>query len=196
MGRLAWVMAAALLVAGYAASGEKETRRIELLNGLYAVEAPSSWWLQEDEGGARTEMAESKDSPNRLIIGTPIPGVRDMPQLMNLLLQATYRRLGGEGHVLSTKHDDTDGIDSIQSIFTVRTPGGANFGGMLDAIDVNGHVVTLMAIGPEDGFGEFLAKAEAVMETYEVDEDALDDNADDIEAIGEATLRDLAAAAK
>lgn len=194
MGKMAWVAAMCLLVAGIAAAGEAETRRIEFANGLYAVEVPASWWVEEDEGGSGTTLAESKDSPNRLVIGTPLPGVKDMQQYMDLLLRATYRKLGGEGFVLVTRREDTDWGDSIQAIFTVKRPGDANYGGMLDAIDINGNLVTFLATGPEDGFGEFLAKAEAVMESYEVDEDALDDNADELEAIGEETLRGLAAA--
>lgn len=189
MRKMVMLLAAFALLAG--ASLAAESRKVELLDGIYSLEVPADWFVQEEQNGQGTVLSDGQSSPYHLVIGTPIPGIDDLPQYVELMVAAVCKGLGSEGAVMGEGVGEADGHTAMQSVFVIPRANGENFGGMIDAEQINGYTVTMLAVGPAKGFQAFLAKAQPVMESYELDADAMDDHHDELEEIGEATVKGL-----
>lgn len=167
--------------------------RVPLLDGVYSVEVPSAWWIHEIGPHEGAVVSETQTSPYKLLISTPVPGIRDLPAYTHLALADACAKIGGTGILLGEGLQVDDDQASIQAVFTVIGKNGEKLGGMLDVVEIAGHAVTLMAVGPAEGFGEFLPKAEAIFNTYEIDADKLDDHHEELEQIGREIVKEMAA---
>lgn len=181
-----------VLFAGVAAA-EEAAHRVQLLDGVYSVEVPASWWVNEIGPHEGAVISETKDSPYKLMISTPVAGIEDVPTYTHLALADACKKLGGTGILLGEGLQVDDDQASIQAVFAVVGQNGQKLGGMMDTVEIADHTVTLMAIGPEEGFAEFLPKAEAIFNTYEIDADQLDNHHDELEQIGRNIVRNMAA---
>lgn len=186
-------LAALLLFAGAAVALDDATHRVQLLDGVYSIEVPSSWWVHEIGPHEGAVISETEDSPYKIMITTPIPGIEDVPAYTHLTLADACKKLGGTGVLLGEGLQIDDDQGSIQAVFAVIGKDGQKLGGMLDTVEIADHTVNLMAIGPADGFADFLPKAEAIFNTYEIDADQLDNHHEELEQIGRSIIRNMAA---
>lgn len=180
-----------LLSAGVAVADD--AHRVQLLDGVYSVEIPASWWIHEIGPHEGAVISETQTSPYKLLISTPVPGINDLPTYTHLALADACEKLGGTGILLGEGLQIDDDQASIQAVFTVIGKNGEKLGGMLDTVEIAGHAVTLMAIGPAEGFAEFLPKAEAIFNTYQIDADQLDSHHEELEQIGREIVKGMAA---
>lgn len=185
------VLALALIVGmTSAAVAADNTREVEFLNGIYSVEVPANWWVKEDDGNQGVTIAQSQNSPCRLVISSPLPGIEDQAGYSELVVKAILEQIGGDGKVLAEEMEQEGQETLIRTIFNVRRPQG-NLDGMLDTVELNGYTVTMLVIGPDDGISEFLPIAQDIKESYALDSDKLDENHDALEEIAKATVGQL-----
>ncbi len=166
------------------------TREVELLNGIYSVEVPANWWVKEDDGNQGVTMSPTQNSPFRLVISSPLPGIEDQAGFAELVVKAIFEQIGGDSKVLAEEVEKQGPETLIRTIFNIRRPQG-NIDGMLDTVDLNGYTITMLIIGPDENFNDFLPAAEDIKASYGLDPDKLDENHDALEEIAKATIGQL-----
>lgn len=181
--RILWTIMAVLVIGAAVPAGE-DAIRVPLLKGVYSVESPAEWWLEEEEDGSAATFAPQENSPNQIIFSAPNTRVQgDYTEYVELQMRMIFLMLDG-GEVTSERDDTFEGRPCRLFDFTVPFGPGAIMGtGM--AVNYEEGVATMLALAPEDLAEEFLPRAAAIMKSYRLDAAALAENRTAVDELSE-----------
>lgn len=184
-GRRAFAMVAvAALVCLRAAGGEAV--RVPMLDGLCAVTAPDDWKVTPDDVYRATILTDDPLSGCSLVIAPPNPAL-NANQLASMELTSLALALGGQ-EVIEATVGDFKGHPRMRVHFCAPM-GEGYLVGLMHLITVGDYVIMATATAPDALFDAFIADAEQIMNSYEIDVEALPERAGEFRAIGEK-LRD------
>ena len=170
-----------------------DASRVPLLNGVYSVAIPDGWHVNQKDDGTTTQISPSEDSSMALVITAPniaIEDEEDFAEYAAISLHALFAEFGG-GEV--TGEDDEAellGFPAILYSFSLSA-NGIDFEGRSAAINADGAAVVFVAMAPEEDIDDFLPFATFIIESYELDPEAIEANAETIANVSELINRQL-----
>lgn len=187
--RMLWTIVAAAVFACCAVAGE-DCIRVPLLHGVYSVESPADWWLEEEEDGSAVTFAPQENSPNQIIFSAPNTRVQgDYTDYLELQMAMIFLMLDG-GEVTSERDDAFAGRPCRRFDFTVPFGPGAIAGtGM--AVHYEEGVAIMLALSPESEAESFLPRAVEVMHSYRLDAEVRAANREEVDELSERVNKRL-----
>lgn len=155
------LLLAVTLLAGAATAGQAPVKpwmepagpRQEFMHGLYSLTIPQGWWTSFNPNDLTLTIAESQNSPARLIVSPPNPNVAGQTaEYGGMVLGALFAEMG-EGAMLGEDGGQMiGGKPSTFAAFEVKANDGSDVVGSLTAIEADpdyGVVITFMAPNDE-----------------------------------------------
>jgi hypothetical protein len=177
-----YLLAAVALVSGMVAmAGDAaETVRIPLLNGIYSVEAPGDWYMEQSPDGESAYFATAMGADSMLVFSAPNPTIEgDIEAYAEKQREVLFKTMGG-GEIIRQDKKEFKGYPAIFA--HVSVPGGQ---GLMNVFDVDGAAVLCLVLSPDGEFDEFIGDAIEIIDSYEIDEGVLEDNMDLLKELGE-----------
>lgn len=173
-----------------AIAGEME--KYAFMGGLYTFQAPDGWIVQaDDENSTGFILAPREGSPSMIMVTAPNPHASDaMKEFLGANIGALFK-VFGEGE-LDEIHEDFlvgDQYEGAAATFDIML-GDEKGSGFGMAFNVSDYIVVVMAVAP-DSDKEFLKYLEPIMDSFEVDEDRLEELEDELDAIGMKAIEEL-----
>lgn len=182
-----------IMICCVAPAGETDART-QLCDGIYSIEVPPGWKLTEAGPYRAAVLHDAPESSCALVFAPPNPAV-NANQLAAMEMVSLSMTLGGH-RIVEAKLDEFKGYARMLVHFAAPLEDDNALVGLMQLIDVDGHVALATATAPDEKFDDFIAVALRVMESYEVDEDAMRAASPELREIGlrlkEDTIRELA----
>ncbi|MCD8352621.1 MAG: hypothetical protein LUC93_18620 [Planctomycetaceae bacterium] len=186
-----WIVAACLFWC--VAANAAEVVRVPLMDGVYSVASPDDWWLEEEADGSAVTFAPTANSPTQVIFSAPNTKVDgDHADYANLQMGMIFAMLDG-GEITSEEDTTFSGRPCQTFAFTVPF-GPGHIEGIGRAIDVGGAVAMMLALSPDDLAEEFLPRAREIMDTFELDQEAFENNRARLDELSERVNAELESA--
>lgn len=165
----------------------EEPVQVSMLDGMCSVIAPDSWKVTTDDLYKATIFSDAPDSGCSLVIAPPNP-VLNANQLASMELVSLSLALGGQ-EVIEAVIGEFKGRMRMRVHFCA--PLGDDFlVGLMHLTYVGEYVVMATATAPDGKFDDFIAIAENVMNSYEIDEDKMTAQSEELREIGEKLKND------
>lgn len=192
-----WMAAAAAVLAGAVAGAGEKRVEASFMDGLYTITAPGEWDYEEDGDDGSVVFTSEKFPDCILTIAAPNTEVGDAGDYVALvmgLLAATF----GEIEMGEPETAELAGYEVEAVHFTIATDDDdEDMQGLATVVNVDDEALVLMfAAAPEARAEAFLEIAASIMDSYELDEDALEERAEEITALSKKMNRELRKALK
>lgn len=181
------VVVGIFLLGGTVLAGQN-TETVSLLNGVYSVEVPVGWYYEQSEVGV-VHVSPEKGSPYIVVFFPPNPDVEgEIEEYAGIIAGALIAPHGGE--VTSEEEINFNGNRAVMFHFAIPA-GDSAVHGIGNVVDFDGYGVLCLAVGPEDEFEEFFEYAAGLMGTYQIDEDELEENAENLQQVADQLVDEL-----
>lgn len=167
--------------------------RVPVIGGLYTVEAPSDWHLEESGDDLTATFAEEPDADGALVIAAPnpaAPNITDYNRLAANALLATF----GNGIIVQEEEGETDGFPS-HTLWIEFEVDGAPYLGWSRTIDFDGIAVQAMTLATAGKFVPYMDTAGPILDSYELDPDMVEENIELLSEVGKKVIANFEAVA-
>lgn len=179
-----WLLAASAFMFCAFVAMAGETGRVPLLNGVYSLEAPANWWVEQEKDGTGVTFSPEKDSPKAIFITAPNVTIGDdYAEYAGVQMGILFKALGG-GEITGEEEGETDGYPSIAFAFSIPA-GDTTVEGRANVVNFDGAAVIFLVIAPADDIDEFLPIAGEVIDSYQIHPEAIETNAKVIAEVSE-----------
>lgn len=167
-----------------------ETARVPLLNGVYSVEAPSDWYVEQEDSGGSTTFAPTKGAPNMVLFIAPNPLVEgEIAKYAGLMMGMVFKKFGG-GAVTAEEEGEFKGHPSIMFHFAIPA-GDDSYQGLANVFDIDGYAIICIAMAPGSQLKSFWEQAGPIIESYEFNADAAEENHDVLVDLAKQAFSDI-----
>ncbi len=172
-----------------AAEGGSALLRIPLIGGLYTVEAPGDWHLEERGSDLTAAFSAEKDSPAALVIAAPNPAISDAAGHSRLVAAALIAPFGS-GKITHEQEEIRDETRAHALWFDCETASRIPFRGWVRTTvhpDAGASVRTA-AVAPAENFDAFMRSIRPILDSYELDAAMAKENTDLLREVGEKII--------
>ncbi|MCC8180190.1 MAG: hypothetical protein LIP23_04665 [Planctomycetes bacterium] len=139
-----------------------ETVMVPLLSGIYKLDVPVGWYVQEEPDGTAVAISPEKDHPAQVVVYAPNILVDDFENFARQFAETVWLTSGGEGQ--------PDIKEELLSGFPARSVyiAGQGFKMQAHVVNLDVAVVTMMAAAPDALADEFFPAAAAIFESHDI----------------------------
>lgn len=146
--------------------------RVPLLNGVYSVEAPAEWYVEQQDDGTGVTFAPEKGAPSMVVITAPNLDVgNEIGEYAGVQMGLLFKQIGG-GEITGEEEGETDGNPSIFFSFSIPV-GDTTLEGKANVVNYDGAAVLFVALAPAALEAEFLPIAGAIIDSYQLHPEAI-----------------------
>jgi hypothetical protein len=173
----------------HAAEGESGLLRIPLIGGLYSVEAPATWHLEESGADLTATLSETKSSRAALVIAAPNPAVADTAEHNRRAAESLLASFA-DGKITHEQEEIRSGAHA-HALWFEFTAADAPFAGWSRTTEYPDAAVAVqaMTIAPAEEFRTFMRSASPVLDSYVLDAAMAEENADLLKEVGEKIIK-------
>ncbi len=152
-----------------------DTARIPLLNGIYSLEAPTDWHVEQEPEGQSVMFSPEQGASQMVVVTAPnITVGDDYAEYAGIQIGILFKLMGG-GKVTAEEKGETDGFPSVAFSFSIPS-GDSTIEGRANVVDFDGAAVLFIAICPADQLDEFLPAAGDIIDSYQLHPEAIEEN--------------------
>lgn len=179
----------AALTFSAACFGAEQTKIVPVGRGAYSVEAPDDWSGPPNAPYLSVTLSDKLISKCALSLAAPNP-VLHSGQLISMEL-ATLSKGGVDAEIITGVMDRKNGMVRLRVHFAAPLDDKEALVGLMHVVTVGDFSIMMIATAPDSLFDAFIEKAEAVMESIQVDVDELEKNRGEYVEIGDRWREDM-----
>lgn len=167
-----------------------EAVRVSLLNDIFSLELPGDWKYEQEDTGV-VSVGPEEDAPTQVMFVPPNPLVKgEIAEYAGTFMGILFNQFGG-GEITTEEAGEFKGHPNILFHFTIPIEDEVSVEGIVNVVDYKGAAVLMMAISPNALFKEFMDVAAEVMDSYELDEKAMEENREALVEAGKEALEEM-----